>query len=107
MNVNHQTALDFCLFILRCTEQKTHTSLYSRYYAEACNNGGAHLRDLASGQRSSEETLLRWRHCVRFDRRGMEPQTSLTDSNVVTTELTDQKGQQLRVCQFNRSVAVF
>ena len=33
----------------------------------------AHLRGIASGQHSSEETSQRWRHCVQFDRRGNPP----------------------------------
>ena len=33
---------------------------------------GAHLRGLAPGQRSSEEMTQQRRHCVRFDRRGIQ-----------------------------------
>ena len=47
------------------------SSLYSRYYAEACNERRIHLRGLASGQHSSEETS-QWLQavrdiCLRFD----------------------------------------
>ena len=64
------------------------SSLYSRYYAEACNEGGAHLRDLAPGLHSSEKTSQRWRHCVDLTGPGIEPQTSRTDSVSLATELT-------------------
>ena len=37
------------------------SSLYSRFYIEACNEWRDHLRDLASGQHSSEETSQWWR----------------------------------------------
>ena len=36
------------------------SSLYSRYYAEACS-GGTNFRGLASGQHSSKKTSQRWR----------------------------------------------
>ena len=37
-------------------KSKTKSSLYSRYYAEACNEWRIHLRGLAPGQHSFEET---------------------------------------------------
>ena len=37
------------------------SSLYSRYYAEACNEQRGHIRDLAPGQHSHEEISQRWR----------------------------------------------
>ena len=71
---------------------------------EKCTRGGVHFRGLGPGQRSFEVrkniavVASPWRHCVRFDRFKMrttdltgsrgEPQTSRTDSNVLTTELT-------------------
>ena len=42
-----------------CGSKFEQVSLYSRYYAEA--SGGAHLRGLAPGQNSFEETSKRWR----------------------------------------------
>ena len=38
---------------------KIKSSLHSRDYAEACNECGAYLCDLARGQHSSEETSQR------------------------------------------------
>ena len=66
-------------------------SLYSRYYAEACNKWRVLLCDLAPGQNSFKEASQRWRavgdavsdlNDPRF-----EPLTSRTD-NVLTTEVT-------------------
>ena len=55
-------------------------------------SGGAHLSGLASGQHSFEETL-QWSRAVGdnvpdLTDPGIEPQTSRTDSSVLTTELT-------------------
>ena len=51
--------------------------------------GGIHLRGLAPGQHSSEETSQRWRVVgdTLFDLTGpgIEPSTSLTESDVLTT----------------------
>ena len=55
-------------------------------------SGEAHLRDLAPGQHSFEETSQRCRTVgdTVFDltHPGIEPQNSLIDSNAPTTELT-------------------
>ena len=48
---------------------------------------GAHLRGLAPGLHSSEETSQRW-HCADLTGPGIEPQTSRTESVRLTTELT-------------------
>ena len=48
---------------------------------------GAHLRGLAPGQHSSEETSQRW-HCVDLTGPGIKPRTSRTDSVRLATELT-------------------
>ena len=64
------------------------SSLYSPYYAEA--SCGAHLRGLAPGQHSSEESSQRWRvvgDTVDLTGPGTEPQTSRTDSVRLATEL--------------------
>ena len=45
----------------KCHEKIIKSSLYSRYYAEACNEWRVHLRGLVPGQHSSEETSQRWR----------------------------------------------
>ena len=61
---------------------KIKSSLHSQYYAEA--SGGIHLRDLAHGQHSSEETSQRWRavgDTARFHRRVIEAQTYRTDND--------------------------
>ena len=50
-------------------------------------NGGAHLRSLASGLHSSEETSQRWRHCADWTSPEIKPQTMRTDSMRLTTEL--------------------
>ena len=64
---------------------KNISSIYSRYYAEACNKWRANLRDLASGQDSSEETSQRWRAAgdTAFDLTDLriELQTSLIVSS--------------------------
>ena len=54
--------------------QKSNLSLYSLYYAEACNElAGLHLRVIAPGQhsffrRNVAAVASCWQHCVRFDR---------------------------------------
>ena len=40
------------------------SSLYSRHYAQACNEWRVHLHGLAPGQHSSEETSQRWRAVI-------------------------------------------
>ena len=49
---------------------------------------GAHLRGLAPGQHSSEETSQRWRLGVDLTGPRIKPQTSRTDSVRFATELT-------------------
>ena len=55
-------------------------------------SGGAHLRGIAPGQLSSEETSQRWwavgDTVIDLTDPGLEPQTSSTDCNVFTPELT-------------------
>ena len=67
-------------------------SLYSRYYAEACNEWRVHLCDLTPGQHSFEETSQRWRTVddTVSDLTGpvIKPQASRTDSVRLATELT-------------------
>ena len=54
---------DVCFVIIALLwENKIKTSLYSRYYAEACKEWRAlYLRLIALGQHSYEETPRRWR----------------------------------------------
>ena len=55
-------------------------------------SGGAHLRGLAPGQHSSEETSRRWwaidDTVSDLTSLGIEPQTSRSDSNILPSELT-------------------
>ena len=55
-------------------------------------SGGAHLRGLAPGHHSFEEMSQQWPAIddtvSDLTEQGIEPQTSRTDSNVLTTELT-------------------
>ena len=60
-------------------------SLYSREYTEAVPRGGSHLRGLAPGQHSSEETSPPPLRCPGL---GVAPQTSRSDSVRVAIELT-------------------
>ena len=84
MFVNFQ--LDSCSGLRSLNFKKIKSSLYSRYYAEACNE----LRDpslhLAPGQHSSEETSQQWRvvGSTVFDLTdpGIVPKTSRIDSDV-------------------------
>ena len=70
-------------FIFVKKKSKIKPALSSRYYAEACNEWRIHLCCLAPGlHRNIAAIASRWRHCVRSDRPGIEPQTFLTDSNV-------------------------
>ena len=54
--LNYNTAKNY-----QIKNTKIKSSLYSRYYAEVCNERRDHLRGLAPGQHSSEETSQRWR----------------------------------------------
>ena len=68
------------------------SSLYSPYYAEACNElrgPSPRLSAWATQLRRSVATVAsRWRHCVDLTGTGIEPQTSRTDSVRLATELT-------------------
>ena len=67
-------------------------SLYSSYYAEACNE----LQDPSSRLSAWTTQLLRnvsmvvscWRHCADLTGPGINPQTSRIDSMRLATELT-------------------
>ena len=71
---------------------KIKSSLYSLYYAEACNElrgPSPRLSAWATQLRRNVATVAsRWRHCVDLTGPGIEPQTSRTDSVRLATELT-------------------
>ena len=72
---------------------KIKSSLYMCYYAEACNEWRGSSPRLSAWaaqlRRNVASVASRWRHCIRFDRPGIELWTSRTDSVRLTTELTD------------------
>ena len=73
-------------------KKKIKSSLYSPYYAEACNElrgPSPRLSAWATQLRRSVATVAsRWRHCADLTGPGIEPQTSRTDSVRFATELT-------------------
>ena len=72
--------------IAKCFLKKIKSSLYSRYYAEACNEWRGPSPQLSAWasqlRRNVAAVASRWRFCARFTGMGIEPQTSLTDSYV-------------------------
>ena len=68
------------------------SSLYSPYYAGACNElrgPSPRLSAWATQLRRNVATVAsRWRYCVDLTGPGIEPQTSRTDSVRLATELT-------------------
>ena len=73
-------------------DQGGESNLYTRRITpKRVTSGGAHLRGLAPGQHSSEETSQRRRvvgDTVNLTGPRIEPQTSRTDSVRLATELT-------------------
>ena len=71
---------------------KIKSSLYSPYYAEACNKLRGPSPQLSAWatqlQRNVAMVASRWRHCVDLTGPGVEPQISRTDSVRFATELT-------------------
>ena len=71
---------------------KSKSSLYSPYYAEACDElrgPSPRLSAWATQLRRNVATVAsRWRHWVDLTGPGIEPQTSRTDSVSLATELT-------------------
>ena len=67
-------------------------SLYSRYYAEACNEWRGPSPRLSARatqlRRNVAMVASRWRHCTDLTGPGIEPQTSRTESVRLATELT-------------------
>ena len=76
------------------------SSLYLRYYAEACNELRGPSPRLSAWatrlQRNVATMASRWRHCVDLTGPGIEPQTSRTDSVRLATELTAGLNQVLK-----------
>ena len=74
------------------TQNQIKSSLYSPYYAEACNElrgPSPRLSAWATQLRRNAATVAsRWRHCADLTGPGIEPQTSRTDSVRLATELT-------------------
>ena len=68
------------------------SSLYSPYYAEACNELRGPFPRLSAWaaqlRRNVATVASRWRHCVDLTGPGIEPQTYRTDSVRFATELT-------------------
>ena len=66
------------------------SSLFSRYYAEACNEWRGHLRDLALGDTEPQKRRdrgSRERQCVDLTSKGIVTKTSRTDSVCLVAEL--------------------
>ena len=82
---------------------KIKSSLYSPYYAEACDElrgPSPRLSAWATQLRRNVTTVAgRWPHCVDLTGPGIEPQTSLTDSVRFATELTAVFALCLYVCK--------
>ena len=77
-------------FVTLLLEQKSKSNLhYTRGITpKRVTSGGAHLRGLAPGlqlRRNVAAVASRWRHC-RFERSGIEPQTSRTESVRLATK---------------------
>ena len=72
--------------------KKIKSSLYSPYYAEACNELRGPFPRLSAWatqlRRNVATVASRWRHCVDLTGPGIEPQTFRTDSVRFATELT-------------------
>ena len=93
---------------------KIKSSLYSPYYAEACNElrgpSPRHSAWATQLRRNVATVASRWRHCADLTGPGIEPQTSRTESERFATELTATK-HKLSINQpgnlINQSVYVF
>ena len=78
--------------IRKASKNQIKSSLYSPYYAEACNElrgPSPRLRAWATQLRRNVATVAsRWRHCADLTGPGIEPKTSRTESERFATELT-------------------
>ena len=82
-------------------KSKIKSSLYSPYYAEACNElrgPSPRLSAWATQLRRNAATVAgRWRHCADLTGPGIEPQTSRTDSVRLATELTAENQNEIKM----------
>ena len=71
-------------------KSKIKSSLYSPYYAEACDEWRGPFPRLSAWaiRRNVATVASRWQHCVDLTGPGIEPQTSRTDSKRFAYELT-------------------
>ena len=71
---------------------KIKSSLYSRYYAEACNEWRGPSPRLSAWATQLRKNVVavasRWRHCADLTGPDIEPQTYRTESVRLATELT-------------------
>ena len=84
--------LRLCKLSLALSSTSNKPSLYSPYYAEACNElrgPSPRLSTWVTQLRRNVATVAsRWRHCVDLTGPGIESQTSRADSVRLATELT-------------------
>ena len=77
---------------LRISIKKIESSLYSRIYAEACNEWRGPFPRLSVWttqlQINVATVASRWQHCADLTGPGIEPQTSQTKSVRLASELT-------------------
>ena len=77
-----------CTFprLLLHRKKKIKSSLYSRLYAETCNEWWSPSPWLSTWttqlRRNIAAVVSCWRHCIRFDRPGNRTQTSCIDSDI-------------------------
>ena len=92
VELNLVTKSYYSIILNNISNQKIKSSLYSPYYAEACNElrgPSPRLSAWATQLRRNAATVAsRWRHCADLTGPGIEPQTSRTDSVRLATELT-------------------
>ena len=97
-------------------QNQTKSSLYSRYYAEACNElrgPSPRLSAWATQLRSNVATVAsRWRYCVAFTSPGIEPLTSRTVSVRLATELTaglvsNKTSEKKNFCHYHVKVRIY
>ena len=81
------------------------SSLYSRCYAEACNEWrgpSPRLSAWATQLRRNVATVVsRWRHCADLTGPGIEPQASRTERVRLPTELTAGLSMQYNMCNYS------
>ena len=74
------------------SKKKIKSSLYSPYYAKACNEVRGPSPRLSAWATQIQKNIATvasdWRHCVDLTGPGIKPQTSRTDSKRLATELT-------------------